>query len=207
MALAARNNNVGLVAYLLSKGVSPEFRNSNNETALDEARIYGASDTFNMLANLSLEKSVANQAALQTLNTKLLTAIQGAPIPATNHDDDNGEFSFDDVCEYGYTIDYDEIVTLIEQGANPNIIDQNGRTALMNAAFQDNLRLTKILLHYGANPHYLDSKNQTAAMIADKAGATDIVDMINRRIVSLNSALLAAVDDPIPHFKQVKQLL
>ena len=62
--------------------------------------------------------------------------------------------------KYKYTVlhelakldDYDSVYFLLSAGADPNIYDDEGRTALMLAARTGNYRIVRRMLKYGADP-------------------------------------------------------
>jgi ankyrin repeat protein len=54
----------------------------------------------------------------------------------------------------------------LEQGLDPNSVNQNGWTLLMLAAVEGNAALGQLLLEFNADPTLTNNKQQTAASIA-----------------------------------------
>jgi len=54
----------------------------------------------------------------------------------------------------------------LEQGLDPNSVNQNGWTLLMLAAVEGNTTLGRLLLEYNADPTRTNNRQQTAASIA-----------------------------------------
>ncbi|MEQ3657002.1 MAG: ankyrin repeat domain-containing protein [Dokdonia sp.] len=54
------------------------------------------------------------------------------------------------------------VALLLENGANPNIADANGTTALIYASLFQLNDIAGLLLKYKANPHAKDNRNNTA---------------------------------------------
>jgi len=74
----------------------------------------------------------------------------------------------------------DIVKMLLEAGANPNLTDGYGKTALMWAAYWGRSRtsIVKMLLEAGAKPNLTDKDGKTALMLASEKGHTDIVKML-----------------------------
>jgi ankyrin repeat protein len=56
--------------------------------------------------------------------------------------------------------------TALEEGLDPNSINQNGWTLLMLAAVEGNATVGKLLLEHGADRARTNNKEQTAAALA-----------------------------------------
>ena len=62
-----------------------------------------------------------------------------------------------------------EIITfLLDHGADPDLQDVRGNTALIWAAFHDNIQTIKKLIEYGANPTLANNEKKTALIVAKK---------------------------------------
>lgn len=64
------------------------------------------------------------------------------------------------------TNDEFECMDYLNQGADPNIRDNRGRTPIMYAALADNPRAIQILLKAGADPTIKNNSGRTALMYA-----------------------------------------
>lgn len=67
---------------------------------------------------------------------------------------------------------------LLGKGAKVNAPAPNGQTALMLAAKNGNVEITKILLQAGADTSLKDQAGQTAAMLADQNNNTNVLHLI-----------------------------
>jgi len=56
--------------------------------------------------------------------------------------------------------------SLLDMGANPNIADNNGNTALMKALFFENIAMVDLLLQHEANPYIKNLKGDNAYSLA-----------------------------------------
>ena len=62
--------------------------------------------------------------------------------------------------------DIQRVSELLDSGADPNIRDRNGYTALIFAARGANIEIVKLLLNYGADPNITENYGDTAIMMA-----------------------------------------
>jgi ankyrin repeat protein len=67
---------------------------------------------------------------------------------------------------------------LLKHGANTEVKDRSGRTALMGASFKGNERDVKLLLDNGANPAASDSKGMTSMMYAVLFGKFAVIQTL-----------------------------
>ena len=82
----------------------------------------------------------------------------------------------------GYTYgSYAEVVKLLlAKGADINVKNSNGETALMAASSRGNADVVKLLLDKGADINVKNSKGKTALAIAKDKGKTEIVAMLEK---------------------------
>jgi hypothetical protein len=71
------------------------------------------------------------------------------------------------------------IKLLLERGANVNIQDGKGRTALMRQAFWGGLEEVKLLLSKGADVNIKDKNGRTALEIALERGKNEVADLLS----------------------------
>ena len=93
----------------------------------------------------------------------------------------------------------DFAVLLLDGGANPDLFDDSGYTALHYAAVDKQASLTKALLHRGANPNRRttrDTRRNTTSGVSVK-GATPLFLAASLGNVDTVRALLAAGADPL----------
>jgi ankyrin repeat protein len=58
----------------------------------------------------------------------------------------------------------------LEQGLDPNLVNQNGWSLLMLAAVEGNVPVGRALLDHGANPTLANNKSETALTLATNRG-------------------------------------
>ena len=78
----------------------------------------------------------------------------------------------------------DVVKVLFEHGANPNLADKYGRSALHAAAREGDVNMVRELLKHGANPKKKDEDNKTAY---DTAKYYDYEDEPNATIVTFDN--------------------
>ncbi|MDZ7581156.1 MAG: ankyrin repeat domain-containing protein [Deltaproteobacteria bacterium] len=64
---------------------------------------------------------------------------------------------------------------LIEKGADPNIQDFDGWTALMKAAYKGNIEIVQILINNGADLNLKNIGGHTALYIAEKLNTRQFI--------------------------------
>lgn len=83
---------------------------------------------------------------------------------------------------------YDEIIAmLVEFGADPDVPDVNGRTALHHAAYSDELGAAKLLIAKGATVRYKDPYEYTPLHIAAREGRQEIVQVLLNAGADINA--------------------
>ena len=58
-------------------------------------------------------------------------------------------------------LDTEQVKTLIADGSNVNGQDENGETALMAAAYNNNVEIVNLMIEYGADVNASDDMNRT----------------------------------------------
>jgi ankyrin repeat protein len=96
--------------------------------------------------------------------------------------------------------DTEQVERLLEKGAEVDVRDQDGATALHGATLRRNLKMVKLLLHYGADVNAGNNAGYTALMVACKEGFPDVVRLLLKHGAKVNiaaktghTALLCAV--------------
>jgi hypothetical protein len=74
--------------------------------------------------------------------------------------------------------DLEKITVFIAQGADPNGIDPEGRTALMFAAFNGHTEIVRLLLEAGAEPGNRDAMGRTALLYASTGPFAETVKLL-----------------------------
>ena len=83
-----------------------------------------------------------------------------------------------DFFEAAASGDFAKLCAQVSKGANINIANGDGRTALMRSAKRGYTEIVRFLLDNGADTRARDKNNKTALMGAAKKGHTDICRML-----------------------------
>lgn len=92
-----------------------------------------------------------------------------------NQRNKGGATSLHIACREG---NFDIVQILIENGANVNVVDNEGWSPLMRASLIGNDKIVEILLKNGAKAHLLNSLNETALIHATMAKCTQCINQI-----------------------------
>ncbi|MFX0201893.1 MAG: ankyrin repeat domain-containing protein, partial [Candidatus Hodarchaeota archaeon] len=79
---------------------------------------------------------------------------------------------------------FNQVQGLLQAGVNPNIIDENGASALMWAAYRSNLEMVRLLVDYGADP------NRKGIIVTDKDRGEFYASLLSVAIGEDNITLL-----------------
>ena len=91
----------------------------------------------------------------------------GVDVNSQDEDGDSALIYLCNICDQSCSLSTEEIIkNLLERGANPNLQNKNGFTALMNASTYGIVRIVKILIGSGADPNLKTKKEVTALMLA-----------------------------------------
>ena len=71
--------------------------------------------------------------------------------------------------------DLESVLQLIEQVASVEVQDENGRTALIAAAYQNNLPIAEVLIRVGADVNKQDNTKQSAYLISTSEGFLELL--------------------------------
>lgn len=77
-----------------------------------------------------------------------------------------------------YDGDYEFVVKLLSQGADINVRNENGETALMRASDEGYIGIVEFLLGKGADPNVIDKEEDTALDIARFKEHDDIIKIL-----------------------------
>ena len=87
--------------------------------------------------------------------------------------------------------DIEDVRTLLNQGVNPDVTNEDGLTALHQACIDDNEEMLKLLLEYGANVNARDSELWTPLHAAATCGHTHLC----KHLITKGAELLAVNAD------------
>lgn len=152
LQLAAENGHVGVVRLLLKNGANADMRNSVGASALDEAVNSEKYETACVL--------LANGAkSFYSVEGKKLAALYKTPAK----DMDYAAALKDSIASENPLA---LRILLEKKGGDVNHKDAEGKTALMNAAFEGNELAAHLLVEKGAMIDAIDNDGNTALMLA-----------------------------------------
>uniref|UniRef100_A0A3Q3WX45 Uncharacterized protein n=1 Tax=Mola mola TaxID=94237 RepID=A0A3Q3WX45_MOLML len=195
--VAALDNNLDLVDFLLSMGAHPDVQDKQGCTAAMVAAQLGMHTIVALLcqshANLKLPdeegRSLLFYCSYPTKN-HTRCAQEALKFHAdVNNVSLHGTHVFQLMCQkaHGYT---PLCQLLLDNGADPNAANQKtGVTALMEAAKVGSLQLVRIILQKGGNPNALDVKRRTAVHYAAMGGFLEVI-----LVLSAYSADMSLID-------------
>ncbi|MGL4725902.1 MAG: ankyrin repeat domain-containing protein [Scandinavium sp.] len=126
----------------------------------------------------TIETNAAREGNLEVLKAALTPGSQ------INDKDDDG-YSLLILAVYHHQITTAD--WLLHQGADPNLSDGHGRTALMGAAFKGDIDAVKVLVaDPRTNVNLQNHAGQTAAMYASLFGQQDILEYLVQQGADLN---------------------
>ncbi|KAE9369200.1 ankyrin, partial [Stipitochalara longipes BDJ] len=74
---------------------------------------------------------------------------------------------------------YEVVDMLLRHGANPNILENDGETALFKAIHGGNIKTAQLLVEkYGADPNNITSNGMTTLHAAALSGSTEIISLL-----------------------------
>ena len=173
VAIAADNDQPGLIQYLLAKGASPNAHynsGSDDKTALIAAiEGIGASKFIRGAMNHGsiTGPKVSDVTSSEQLHGDCITILLQAKADVNDPRSDTGETPFMAAIKEGK---YSIAAELLKQGAKQEAVDKKGRTALLRAAASNDLSAVKWLLEKNVNVNRRDNNGFTALMLAIDSG-------------------------------------
>jgi len=111
--------------------------------------------------------------------------INGNQLPSAQREDNYQETPVLEAMEKGTLLctaaansDLNKVRELLRCGADANLIDANGRTALHAAVQKGHIDLIKMLLEHGANMHKPDPRGWTPKAMVQEHGKNDICELL-----------------------------
>jgi len=178
---AAYRNNGRELSALLARGVDPNARDAQGNTALEVAlREESAKALESLLVHPALDVNQANAAGETPL---MLAALKGRLDWVKQLVKKGALINRDGWTPLHYACsgpDNGVAAWLIEQGAEINARSDNGTTPLMMAARYGNGDLVPMLLQAGAEPRAANEQELTAADFAQRGGRDRIAAELRR---------------------------
>lgn len=180
--------------YLISAGANVDEKNNAGKTALMIAidkRNSHCMDALIEASNLNITDNSGNTALMiaSSLNNYDLIKKLLSGQPDVDHKNDKGKTALMLAMEQHYFAGssgqlHTVQVLLNEAKADPNLQDQEGKTALMHLAEcvqynnNEDREIGQALLNAGADPHLKDKNGKTAYMLAVEKKNTNIADVL-----------------------------
>jgi ankyrin repeat protein len=178
---AARNGDNATVKSMLDQGVNVNARGTDGRTPIMEAAYEGHVDTVRMLmdrgAYLSLKKT--DGAAAEGLGSGHKDIVElfknaNAAIEAASKGDD------------------ESLKTLLDKKTPVNVFDQNGHSALTEAAWNGRTGTVKLLLSRGADPSLKKPDGATALELAKGQKQQEVADLLQQAVAAKSQSAEAA---------------
>jgi ankyrin repeat protein len=146
------------VEALLANGADIEARNEDGSTPLDWAASFAQTDILKLLIQRGAKANVIDKYG----NTPLISAACECAVATMNSA-------------------YQAVKILLDQGADVNARNYDGKTALMMASgMTGDATILELLLNNGADPKAKDHKGQTALSLAKQSQRSDKIQILKR---------------------------
>ena len=179
---ASSAGNLKRVKYLIAARADVNFQDKDGMTALIWANVLGHLDVVKVL--IEAKANVDHQDKYGRTALIFASGIYGhflEIVEALGATDANAHYQEKKYDLQTMTNKYKKghlksVKALIKAGANPNLQEQDGMTALMWASDAGNLEIVKALITAGANVDHQDKDGYTALMLASASGyAKDLI--------------------------------
>ncbi len=177
---ALRHGHTRVAAYLIEQGALPVLPNRQSETPGGLAAQYGYVGIMRSLLAKGLDPDLERLPAIDGFSIANIVRrerIRPIIIVAAIH---------------GHA---DVVEILLQHGANPDLRDQDGRTALSWAAGEGRLASVRVLLEYEADANLSDRENVTPLMLAARSGYPRIVEALVEHGANVNAVDGASQED------------
>jgi len=186
LLIATRSGYNTMVSLLLQYGADPDVQDEDGKTplmyAIDHNKVYMVRTLIDAHASLTLKNILLYAAKKVTdgdVDVSILDMIVRAGVNLDMQDRDGST-----ALMMVSAIKDDPLPTIIllDHGANPNIRDNGGYTALMIAAHAGNIDTCKALIAHGADTSVTSRDGQTAYTLTNR---DDIKNLISRNSSSI----------------------
>ncbi len=194
LIMAVKNNNKAIVELLLKHGARVELTDNKSKTALAWANLFKYEDIAKLLLENGavapvqevVKKSIFEQKTPEEQEQAIYDMVdsagsgskyllksltEGVPV---NSQTRMGETALMRACFKESA----NVKLLLDRGANPNLQDLHGKTALTEAIKTRNEDIVKLLLENGADVNLQDSFGHTALMQATEGNNKKIVELL-----------------------------
>lgn len=179
LTLAAQQNQPEFVQLLLENGANPNFLDAQKRTALDYAREQGNEDVVAILAEVTAEEPFV------AMNSALFTAVRNDDIQNAKNaltggaiidaEDDTNHLRLQPIQVAVLRGNIEMLNFLIDNGADPFIIDRNGDALLFHAVTSGNADMVKLFLENGLDVNVVTSEFASGNLsVAARDGSIEI---------------------------------
>ncbi|MFN7038615.1 MAG: ankyrin repeat domain-containing protein, partial [Alphaproteobacteria bacterium] len=199
LELAVRRNNLDLLAFplkdyssvTLSKMLKLKDGNGNNVQ----------NNVTNLIEKFLKEREVAYREHIETQNNASLedrvNSIITNDILLNNQNPNNGCTILHEVSASGSLESTELLQKLIEAGANPNIVNNGGNTALRLAILAEDLDKVKILLKAGAEINLTENAKSEIYLALENENIAIVLELFKsqHKEIDLNSEFKIAIEE------------
>lgn len=209
---AVNTNHTEIAKTLLDAGADPDIRSMFYDAPLHKAAANNNHDMVTALLEKKADPNVRNRVGLSfrdimdsvtatsSAGEKALIDRMAGPAENPAQPDLTQADAKHRMAQYLQhavsDADADRIARLLAQGADPNIQNEYGWTALHEATYHQNIPAMKALLKAGANPHIKNKAGQTALDLAINRMNPTVLDTLDIS-ESAQHTLRALKDNPL----------
>ena len=191
LLLAAQNDpDFKLIDYFLSKGIAINSVDNNGNNVFNYMAKSGSIELLKKLGEMGVKgnDNVYNFATQQgrgsvPKNIEFFIYLESLNLHP-NVADANGETPLHNVA--AYSTNRDVIDYFIKKGVDINIPDENGNTALLNAASQNKLDMIQYLIPLVKNINHANKKGESALSLAVANNSAEVVAELIRNKANVN---------------------
>ena len=182
---ASKAGDLKRVKDLIAAGADVNLQDKNGITALIWANVLGHLDVVKILieakANVDHQDKYGRTALIFASGSgHLLEVAEALSATDTNTRYQEKTYNLQTIMNESKKGHLKSVKTLITAGANPNLQEQDGMTALIWVSGMGNLEIVKVLITAGANVDHQNQDGITALMRASDAGRLRNSKDINR---------------------------
>jgi ankyrin repeat protein len=190
---AAQARDLQAVNAFIDAGMNPNAQDNDGRTVLISAAARGEHDLVNTLLSRGVDINIKDKTGYTALSHAIDAMHDGVEEALLNRPelDPNclGKNSRPALFAYVWRDNKDRVEKLLAHGADINMQDADGDTALHGAAETGNIEIARLLLDKGANPNAKNKQGGTPLMWAAVYGNDDAARLL------LNRGAIASLKD------------
>jgi ankyrin repeat protein len=173
MVSAARQNNLALVPKLIQSGANKNATDKQGNTALMVAAQLGFASMVDALLQMQVDQNIRNREG----KTALMIAVQKNNPEVIQKLSQRGALH-NNLTNAASKNDLQSVQTLIQSGADLNVTNMFGSTALIIAIQRGFIPIVDALLAAQADPNIQNDDGKTALMIAAEKADVSLIDKL-----------------------------